>query len=302
MSARPVNSTIAPLSAIMIPSTVMQFSPVVPTSQSHTYASHAYQNTASAEPTVYPPPADIEVVHTNISYHNEPIPELIQNDRGTWTLRLSVPIPDLITPTLKTLVYMIKYSTTYDSGNSTVQADIVLTTTPCLVGIIAGSADQSIYRTGSEYGPQMIDNDSALCLSVVPAVKCNGGSAQWSHYIDHNHLFPNVRIVDPSSLYLNFHVAEYPTAQTLRYLAIEVSASWTEDKEEKERREEEKRKAAQMQVESAPQEADPEIIEEAMKRNPDSQCANGLGWVKKDWGYQCTGGGHKLTWEQLKMV
>jgi hypothetical protein len=38
-----------------------------------------------------------------------------------------------------------------------------------------------------------------------------------------------------------------------------------------------------------------------MKNHPESACTNGYGWVKKDWGYQCRGGGHKLTWEQLGM-
>ena len=283
----------------------MQLSPVVPTSQSHSYvASHPYPNIVNPTepPTIYPSPADVEVVHTYTSYHSEPIPELVQNDHGTWTLRLSVPIPDLINPTLRSLVYMVKYSTTYDSGNSTVQADIVLTTTPCPVGIILGSADKSVYRPGSKYGPQMIDSDLALRISVASAVKCNGGSAQWSHYVDHNHLLPNIRIVDPSGLYLNISVAEYPTAQTLRYLGVEVSASWTEDLEEKKKREDEKRKALEIQIQSAPAVADPEIIEKAIERHPASKCSSGNGWQKMEWGYQCTGGSHRLTWEQLNMI
>jgi hypothetical protein len=234
----------------------------------------------------------------------------------------------------------------------------------------------------------MIDRNLALCLSTAPAVKCNGGNARWSHYVDHHHLLPDVRIVQPSNLYLNFHVAEYPTIKTLRCLVIEVSATWTEDVEARKAKEEAERKAkeeaerkakeesetkakeeaeakakeeaarkakeeverkakeetereakeeaereakekaerkakeeaereakeeaerqarvataaaAQKQIQNAPPVADSQLIEQAMRNHPASACTNGYGWVKKDWGYQCKGGGHKLTWEQLGM-
>jgi hypothetical protein len=223
----------------------------------------------------------------------------------------------------------------------------------------------------------MVDEDLALCLSVVPGVKCNGGNGQWSHYIDVQRIFPDVRIVDlnASGLSLNFHIDEYSTAETCRFLDIQVSASWVEDlearkaKEEAERKareeearkareaeearkakeaeearkaqeaeearkakeaeearkaqeaeearkaqeaedarkakEEEDRKAREAQVptvQNAPAVADDKVqrlIEEAIKAHPDANCAGGYAWEKTNWGYQCGGRGHKLTWEQL---
>jgi hypothetical protein len=147
---------------------------------------------------------------------------------------LHIPIPsDLINPTLTSLIYVIKYATSHENGNSTVQADIVLTTRASDIpaGIIFNPADLGFYREASSYGPRMVDNDLALRLSMVPAVKCNAGTSQWSHYVDDRHLIPNVRITQPSRLYLNFHVHEYSTPLTLRSLVIEVSASWAEDLE-----------------------------------------------------------------------
>jgi DNA segregation ATPase FtsK/SpoIIIE-like protein len=393
MSAKQASSNVACHCAATPSPAFIQCSPiaqlnhsqvVVPTSYSSTYDVHANPNITSTtdvtQPTIFPP-GKVEIRHTSASYHAETIPELKHNDHDTWSLSLSVPVPtDLINPTLRSLVYIVKYATTHDNGNSTVQTDVALTTKSCPAGIILGSpAHKSVYRSGPGYGPRMIDQNLALCLSTAPAVKCNGGNAQWSHYIDHHHLLPDVRIVQQSNLYLNFHVAEYPTAKTLRCLVIEVSASWTEDvaarkakeeaerkakeeaerkaKEEAERKakeeaarkakEEAERKAkeeaerqakeeaarkakeeadrkakeeadrkakeeadkkakeaaaaAAKQVQNAPPVADPNLIEQAMKNHPESACTNGYGWVKKDWGYQCGGGGHKLTWAQLGM-
>ena len=382
MSAKHVSANAAchcaPSSAFIQCSPIAQLNPsqaVVPASYSSTYDVHASPNitctTDVAQPTIYPP-GKVEIRHTSASYHAESIPELKHNDHDTWSLCLSVPVPtDLINPTLRSLVYIVKYATTHDNGNSTVQTDVALTTKSCPAGITLGSPHKSVYRSGPAYGPRMIDHNLALSLSTAPAVKCNGGNAQWSHYIDHHHLLPDVRIVQQSNLYLNFHVAEYPTAKTHRCLVIEVSASWTEDvaarkakeeaerkakeeaerkakeeaerkaKEEAERKakeeaarkakEEAERKAkdeaerqakeeaarkakeeadkkaqeaaaaAAKQVQNAPPVADPNLIEQAMKNHPESACTNGYGWVKKDWGYQCGGGGHKLTWAQLGM-
>ena len=127
---------------------------------------------------------------------------------------------------LRSITYIIKYATTHDDGNSTVQADVVLTTTTCPIGILSKSTDLGVYRNGPGYGPRIVDNAKALCLLSAPAIKCNGGTSQWSHYIDHRRLLPNVQVADSANLYLNFHVFEYPTAETHRYLAIEVSATW----------------------------------------------------------------------------
>ncbi|KIM78294.1 hypothetical protein PILCRDRAFT_90686 [Piloderma croceum F 1598] len=392
MSAQQASSNVAchcaamPLAVVMQCSPIMQLNPfqtVVPASHSSTYDIHAHPNITStinvAEPAIYPP-GKVGIKHTCTLYHTESIQELKHNDHDTWSLCLSVPVPtDLINPTLRSLVYIIKYATTHDNGNSTVQTDVALMTTSCLTGITLGSPTaKSLYCSGPGYGPQMIDRDLALCLSTAPAVKCNGGNAQWSHYVDHHHLLPDVRIVQPSNLYLNFHVAEYPTTKTLQCLVIEVSASWTEDVEARKAKEEAERKAkeeaerqakeeaarkvkeemerkvkeeaekkakeeaerkakeeaerevkeeaarkakeaerkvkeeaerqarvaaaaAQKQIQSAPPVMDSQLIEQAMKNHPASACTNGYGWVKKDWGYQCSGGGHKLTWEQLGM-
>jgi hypothetical protein len=334
--------------------------------------------TTKEPPTLYPPPK-VETVtqQTHVSYHNEPISELKQNDHGNWSLCVSVPVPsNIINPTLTSLVYVIKYATTHDNGNSTVQSDIVLTATKCPEGITFKSTDLGIYRNGSAYGPKMVKDESVLLLSTAPGVKCNGGNAQWSHYIDHCHLIPNVRIVDSSFLYLTFHVNEYPTTQTSRSLAIEVSASWAEDlearkaKEEAERkakeeadrkareeaerkareeaerkaREEAERKAKEEAERKAKEEAERKAREEAERKAKEeaeqkareaeeerkrkeaakpvgsvadqetqdtikeaarrfgAECPNGFGWVKTDYGYVCSGGGHKLTFEQLASI
>ena len=60
-----------------------------------------------------------------------------------------------------------------------------------------------------------------------------------------------------------------------------------------------KEETVQKMMRSAPPIADPQIIQDAIRKYPDQACPSGYDWVKKDWGYQCQGGGHKLTWEQL---
>jgi len=168
-------------------------------------------------------------MHTYAWYNEQPAPELTNKDRNCWTLCLQIPIPStdqLLNPTLVSLVYTIKYATTWDNGNSTVQADTILTTVPCPHGVVTESTDLGIYRNKLGYRAQMVDEEKAVCLSTVPAIKCNGGSSQWSHYIDYQRLTPNVRITHPGNLYLTFHVVEYPTAHTLRCLAVDVSAGW----------------------------------------------------------------------------
>lgn len=63
-------------------------------------------------------------------------------------------------------------------------------------------------------------------LSAVAAIKHDSNNELWSHYIDHHRVIPNVRITEPSHMYLNFHVGEYPTSRSFRALAVEVSATW----------------------------------------------------------------------------
>jgi hypothetical protein len=208
--------------------------PVVPRSQPCTHV-HLAITPTQEPPTLYPPPrVELKTQQTYAWHREDSVQSLAQNDHASWLCSVHIPIPsDLINPTLTSLIYVIKYATKNDNGNSTVQTDIVLTTKASdrPAGIIFNPADLEIYREGSAYGPRMIDDDLALRLSMVPAVKCNSGNNQWSHYIDHRHLIPNVSITQPSRLYLNFHVYEYPTLQTSRSLFIEVSASWAEDLE-----------------------------------------------------------------------
>lgn len=258
------------------------------------------------QPTTYPS-EEVGVEYTYASYGEELSHDVFKrspNNPSNWTLSLSVPIPSRITnPTLTSLTYIIKYATTHDVGNSTVQADVVLTTTPCAVGIIPNSTHLEVYRNGPGYGPRMVDNSKAKCLSSALAIKCNGGTAQWSHYIDHRHLIPTVRVVGSANLYLNFHVFEYPTAETLRCLAIEVSAGWFDAEAEK-TAEEAKKKAPETTIHTAPPVADEGmqlLIETKLEELGIPKCPNGFGWKKTSTGYECGGGGHKLTFEQLGM-
>jgi hypothetical protein len=275
--------------------------PVVPGSQPCTHV-HPTVTPTQEPPTLYPPPqVELKTKQTYTYYREEPVQSLAKNDHDSWLCSLHIPIPsDLINPTLTSLIYAIKYATTHDNGNSTVQADVVLTTRAHnrpdnLDGIIMfNAADLGIYREGIAYGPRMVDDDLALRLSIVPAVKCNGGNGQWSHYTDHRHLIPNVRITEPtgSHLFLNFHVNEYPTTQTSRSLAIEVSASWAEDLEARKAKEE---------AERAPPVAD-EKTQQAIQNVAEQfgqACGGGFGWRKTATGYACEGGGHSLTFEQL---
>jgi flagellar biosynthesis GTPase FlhF len=133
---------------------------------------------------------------------------------------------------------MIKYATTCDNGNSTTQTDTILTTEDLPEGIITENTDLSVYHqddseTGSTgFAPRMVDHEEALCLSTTLAIKSNGGGEQWSHYIDNQHVTPNVRVVDDCHLYVIFHVNEYPTVHTVRSLAVKVSATWQKEEVE----------------------------------------------------------------------
>ena len=372
------------------------------------------------------PPQEAQTARTYSFFNGDPANSGVKNDASSWTLSLSIDIPsNLINPTLSSLVYFVKYATTYDSGNSTLQTDVVLSTTPCSRDLPAGRTVSNVTELGIYlnnqlgYGSRVVNEDLALCLSTVPAVKCNGGNGQWSHYIDAQRLFPDVRIVKESSLYLNFHVDEYPTAQTSRILDVQVSASWVEDLEARKAKEEAERKAKEEAARLAKEEADrlareeverlakeeavrlakeeadrlarekaerkakeeadrlareeaarlakeradtlarqeverkareevarlareeaarlakeeadkqareeaermakaakppsvhdapavaddrmQQLIKEAASKLPGAACAQGFQWKKTSWGYQCGGGGHKLTFEQLGM-
>jgi len=221
---------------------------------SSTHGSHGLSFpiiTSSGNAVDYPSPKTKGLVRTYASFNEEPIHELRKHDNNNWALNLSVPVPsDLYNPTLKSLVYIIKYGSTWDNGDSTVQADVAVTADSLAEGIVFDSQGLGIHRRAIAYGPRLIDEEKALPLSSVPGIKGNAGSAQWSHYVDHQRFSPNVRFVQSSNLYLTFQVHEYSTDKTLRSLAVEVAATWLDDlkaREEAERkaREEAERKAAE---------------------------------------------------------
>jgi hypothetical protein len=89
---------------------------------------------------------------------------------------------------------MIKYATTCDNGNSTVQTDTILTTETLPGGVVTRNTDLGVYHKddsetgGTGFAPRMVDHEEALCLSTTLAVKCNDGGEQWSHYIENQHI------------------------------------------------------------------------------------------------------------------
>jgi hypothetical protein len=253
-------------------------------------------------PTSYPSNAD-GIAHTRLSYHKEPISELTEGVKDGWTLCLPIEIPsDLINPTLTSLVYTIKYATMWDNGNSTVQVDTFLTPESCPEGITQEPADLGVYHTLSGYGPVILNEEVALSLSSVPAIKYNGGTAQWSHYVDHLRLTPNLRIMQPSNLYLAFHVYEYPTTDTVRCLAVQASATWLDDLEEREWREMERKEHERSLAVAEPvanAEVQDRIREVGVKYGVN--CPSGYAWNRVVDGYRCGGGGHFLTFQQLGM-
>ncbi|KAJ7325808.1 hypothetical protein DFH08DRAFT_1027772 [Mycena albidolilacea] len=168
------------------------------------------------------------LLYTYASFNEEPILALSANKRDddTWTLCLPVPLPPTSNPTLRALTYLLKYATTGDNGNSTVQTDVLLTAAAPPAGIAPWPASHGVYRPGSGYAPRMVDAAWAHRLATALAEKSNGGGEGWSHFLDVQHLAPNVRVTDGVQPYVMFHVAEYPTARTVRSLAVEVSATW----------------------------------------------------------------------------
>ncbi|KAF9062599.1 hypothetical protein BDP27DRAFT_1336384 [Rhodocollybia butyracea] len=223
--------------------------PQSPTSGSQAHA-QAFPVIAAAHGqfTSYPPPynkgADEELLYTYASFLEEPVAALSVNRLrdDTWAICIPVPIPNINRPTLLALSYMIKYATACDSGNSTIQTDTILTSKKLPGGVVTEDADLGIYhqdgtiaKNDSETGfaPLMIDHKQALCLSTTLAMKSSGSTGQWSHYLDNQHITPNVRVTSKEShLYVVFHVNEYPTALTVRSLSVKVSATWQKEEVE----------------------------------------------------------------------
>lgn len=175
------------------------------------------------------------MIHTHASYSVQPIPELISNEDGNWTLTLNVPIPqDEVHPTLTSSSYTIKYSTANDHWASVVQSNVLLATTESQEipeGISTGLNTNGSYRGGITVMPQTLEGADTMCLSSVLAIKKNDLQGQWNHFVDRQQVILNVRIVQSSRLYLQFHVSEYPTSVILRSLSVDVSATWLDDQE-----------------------------------------------------------------------
>jgi len=151
------------------------------------------QTAAHTQPPTSFPLVTPGVSHTYASYHQQPVAVVNQGDFG-WRLCLNIPIPSkCLAPTLTSLVYILKYATTHDGGDSTVQTDTILTTASCPNGVTNHATSLSVYHSASNcgYGPHITDNEAAMCLSTVPAVKHNSCNASWSHYIDHHRVIPN---------------------------------------------------------------------------------------------------------------
>ncbi|KAJ6570890.1 hypothetical protein DFH09DRAFT_1079873 [Mycena vulgaris] len=262
------SAPVASLPAASICMTARQAPTIVPGGQTIARAFPVLTANGAGPFTSYPPThaadADEALLHTYASFSEEPILALSASTRrnDSWTLCVPVPLPSTANPTLRSLTYMLKYATTGDDGNATVQTDILLTTAQLAAGVIPGAAPLSVYRQSSGYAPRMVDQAAAQCLATALAVKCNGGGEAWSHFLDVQHIAPNVRVGAGAQLYLMFHVAEYPTARTLRSLSVEVSATWQKEEVERKAREEAERKVREAEEKAAQEAADKKSREE----------------------------------------
>ncbi|KAJ7667423.1 hypothetical protein B0H17DRAFT_1142732 [Mycena rosella] len=218
-------------------------------------------------PAVNAADADEALLHTHASFREDPIVALSGNMRrdDTWTLCIPVPAPSTPNPTLVSLNYLIKYATTGDDGNATVQTDVLLTTTALSAGVVPGAAALGVYRPSAGYVPRMVDAATAHCLATTLAVKCNGSGEQWSHFLDAQQITPNVRVGAGAQAYIMFHVAEYPTARMMRSLAVEVSATWQKEEVERKAKEEADKKVRESEAKAAQEEAEKKAREAAEK-------------------------------------
>ncbi|KAF7351278.1 hypothetical protein MSAN_01559300 [Mycena sanguinolenta] len=195
-------------------------------------------------PPAYTADVDEALVHTYGSFHEEPAVALLNTRRDdNWTLCVPVTVPALRNPTLLSVNYMVKYATTADAGNATIQTDVMLSTAALPAEIVSARAPLAVYRASSS-APRMVDQAAAVCLATSLAVKSNAGGEEWSHYVDTQHVAPNVRVRDSATqLYLVFTVEEHSTLRTARSLSVEVSATWQKEEVELKARAEAERKA-----------------------------------------------------------
>lgn len=194
---------------------------------------------------------------------------------NSWALCVPVPIPlGLANATLESLVYTIRYAS-LNAGSATVQTDVVLSHGAKIAeGIMTDYTKLALYAhhgidhdekngRGKGYGPPMLNEALGLMLASVPAFKNAGAAGAWSHYLDHQKIFPNVKIGDDLSyaahaqgghhetchVYLFFHVYEYPGAEALRSISVDVSATWNDGAELKRVKEERARELQEFKME-----------------------------------------------------
>ncbi|KAJ6487849.1 hypothetical protein C8R45DRAFT_930074 [Mycena sanguinolenta] len=184
-------------------------------------------------PPAYTANADEALVHTYGSFHEEPAVALLNTRRDdNWTLCVPVTVPAIRNPTLLSVNYLIKYTTTANAGNATIQTDVILTTAALPAEVVSARAPLAVYRASSS-APRMVDQDAAVCLATALAVKFNGSCEEWNHYVDTQHVTPNVRVRDSAArLYVVLNVEEHSTLRTARSLSVEVSATWQKEEVE----------------------------------------------------------------------
>src|ERR1700761_4917952 len=154
-------ASIAPLPSPTSPAAPGQSIPIITT-----YGDGSFESPDQLlNPSIKYPLKTSGQTRTYASYNQQPVPELTNQDHGSWNLCLSIPVPDqLVKPTLLSLVYAIKYATTWDNGSSTVQTDVILTDKQAPHGVSFDSNGLGLYRKASGYGPRLIDEDKAVPL------------------------------------------------------------------------------------------------------------------------------------------
>ncbi|KAF9454869.1 hypothetical protein P691DRAFT_204060 [Macrolepiota fuliginosa MF-IS2] len=213
--------------------------------------------------------------HGNGVAHHDKLPAAPAKAVNSWTLCVPIPIPlGLANATLESLVYTIRYAS-LNAGSASVQTDIVLSHGAKVAeGIVTDYTRLALYAhhgvaldeksgRGKGYGPPMLNEALGLALASVPAFKNAGSAGAWSHYLDHQKIHPNVRLGDNSSYaahahgglhdachaYLFFHVYEYPGADVLRSISIDVSATWNDGEELRKIKEERARELNEFRME-----------------------------------------------------
>lgn len=219
-----------------------------------------------------------------------------QKQINSWTLCLPIPVPlGLANATLESLVYTIRYAS-LNAGSASVQTDIVLSHgTKITEGIVTDYSKLALYAhhggvdgKASGYGPPMLNEALGLALASVPAFKNAGGAGDWSHYLDHQKVYPNVRIGEDLSyaahaqahtlgahhdavhVYLFFHVYEYPGEDALRSISVDVSATWNDGAELKKQKEEKEKELREFRLERERLIIMKREVEETIKRLHDS--------------------------------